>query len=70
MAAKPEAGSGAIRLYSPGAISPAQVVEVDWTPHLTRGTCGEGSNLGVDIDKECLSAPPPQFHNCFWAMSG
>ena len=70
-AAKPWAGSVAIQLYSPAATrSPAHVVEVDRTAHFTRGTRGEGSNLGVNTDKERLSAPQPQFHYRFRAMTG
>ena len=53
-----------------GCRSPANIVEVDWTPHLTRGARGECSDLGVDVREERLSAPASHFHDRFRAMTG
>ena len=53
-----------------GRFSPTYVVEIDWTPHLTRGTCGECSDLGVEIGEDRLSTPASQFHDRFRAMTG
>jgi hypothetical protein len=55
--------------YSHGTISPAHIVEKDWTTHLLGSAGGQSCNLGVDVGEECLRSPPPKFHNGLRSMA-